>query len=389
MMGIRQTAYRTEASGSPGGPEASLVSSEPKQIDIMPRPSRGGDVLSRDFFLTQVHREKRRSDRSDVPLSLVIMRLAAHNDFDADDHRDILTDLSFSMRESDVIGWLGDGVVAFLLPYSEAKAADAFSKLIVGRTDTPTENVQIATYPDPAFDSLLLNALAQVATRQVSPPSSERKEFSLLWAKRAIDIVGASSLLILAAPLMLVTAIAVKLTSPGPVIFRQMRVGRGGKPFPFYKFRSMCCGNDDTAHREYVQNLIQGRHDEINEGDAENPVYKMQSDNRITSVGRVIRRTSIDELPQLFNVLKGEMSLVGPRPPIPYEIEKYQSWHMRRLQEVRPGITGLWQVEGRSKTSFDEMVRLDLRYIRNWSLWLDIKIILKTVFVVIRGDGAD
>jgi len=151
----------------------------------------------------------------------------------------------------------------------------------------------------------------------------------------------------------------------------------------------MRCDNDDAVHREYVKNLIQGRHDQINEGDAEQPAYKMQSDTRITAVGRIIRRTSIDELPQLFNVLKGEMSLVGPRPPIPYEIEDYQSWHLRRLQEVRPGITGLWQVEGRSKTSFDDMVRLDLRYIRNWSLWLDIKILFKTVLVVIRCDGAD
>ena len=207
--------------------------------------------------------------------------------------------------------------------------------------------------------------------------------------KRAIDIIGSTALLILASPLMLVTALAVKLTSPGPVIFRQMRIGREGKPFPFYKFRSMRCDNDDAIHREYVKNLIQGRHDQINEGDADKPVYKLRSDTRITAVGRIIRRTSIDELPQLFNVFKGEMSLVGPRPPIPYEIENYQSWHMRRLQEVRPGITGLWQVDGRSKTTFDDMVRLDLRYIRNWSLWLDIKILFKTVVVVIRCDGAD
>jgi lipopolysaccharide/colanic/teichoic acid biosynthesis glycosyltransferase len=151
----------------------------------------------------------------------------------------------------------------------------------------------------------------------------------------------------------------------------------------------MLCENDDAIHREYVKKLIEGHHDQINEGDADDPVYKLQSDARVTAVGRIIRRTSMDELPQLVNVLKGEMSLVGPRPPIPYEIEDYQSWHMRRLQEVRPGITGLWQVEGRSRTTFDEMVRLDLRYIRNWSLWLDIKILFKTVVVVIRCDGAD
>jgi lipopolysaccharide/colanic/teichoic acid biosynthesis glycosyltransferase len=151
----------------------------------------------------------------------------------------------------------------------------------------------------------------------------------------------------------------------------------------------MRTGADDRVHREYVAKLIDGRHDEINEGDAHRPIYKLQSDSRITTVGRIIRKTSIDELPQLFNVLKGDMSLVGPRPPIAYETERYQSWHMRRLQEVRPGITGLWQVEGRSKTSFDGMVRLDLLYIRSWSLWLDIKILFKTLLVVVLRDGAD
>jgi len=126
----------------------------------------------------------------------------------------------------------------------------------------------------------------------------------------------------------------------------------------------------------------------VNQGSENRPLYKIQSDPRTTPVGRFIRKTSLDELPQLFNVLKGDMSLVGPRPPLPYEAEKYQSWHFRRVLQVRPGITGLWQVEGRSTTSFDDMVRLDLRYIRNWSLWLDLKILLKTIKVVLRRDGA-
>ena len=239
------------------------------------------------------------------------------------------------------------------------------------------------------FDELIADSLELVKARPIPASfSGGRKTISRL-AKRAIDVLGSMVLLIIASPLMLVTALAIKATSPGPIIFRQMRIGREGKPFPFYKFRSMHCDSDDSVHREYVKNLIEGHNDEINEGDAENPVYKMQSDARITGVGKIIRRTSIDELPQLVNVLKGEMSLVGPRPPIAYELEEYQSWHMRRLQEVRPGITGLWQVEGRSKTTFDEMVRLDMRYIRDWSLWLDIKILLKTVIVVIRCDGAD
>lgn len=386
---MSKIAIRTLGPGRQGGGDSASASSDPRRIDVAPHVGAGGEVLSRDNILTQLYREKRRADRSRAPLSLVVMRLTGHGEFDKDDRQDILMDLSFSMRETDFIGQLGDGVVAFLLPYSDSVAAEAFSIQIIDRVSIPAANVQFATYPDPKFDTLLVDALAQIGTNQELAHSPLRKSVASRGVKRAIDIAGATILLTIVSPLMLITALAVKLTSPGPVIFRQMRIGRWGKPFPFYKFRSMRCDNDDTVHREYVKNLIQGRHDEINQGDADDPVYKLRSDSRITPVGRIIRRASIDELPQLFNVLKGEMSLVGPRPPIPYEIENYQPWHMRRLQEVRPGITGLWQVDGRSKTSFDEMVRLDLRYIRNWTLWLDIKILFKTVVVVIRCDGAD
>lgn len=370
-------------------PDIRTVRGDSKRIDVASHIGRGADVLSRDPFLTQLYREKRRADRSGAPLSLVIMRFAVEDGFDEDDRREVINELSLSTRETDLIGCLGEGVVAFLLPYSGTAAAASFSELVRQRMNTPDADVQCATYPDPAFDSVIVDSLARIHSSRVGVSSSQRSSISALAAKRALDIFGSAILLILASPLMLITAIAVKLTSPGPVIFRQMRIGLGGKPFPFYKFRSMHCNTDDTVHREYVKNLIEGRHEEVNQGDADKPVYKLQADTRITPVGRLIRRTSIDELPQLFNVLKGEMSLVGPRPPIPYEIENYRSWHMRRLQEVRPGITGLWQVEGRSKTSFDDMVRLDLRYIRNWSLWLDIKILLKTVVVVLRCDGAD
>jgi lipopolysaccharide/colanic/teichoic acid biosynthesis glycosyltransferase len=149
----------------------------------------------------------------------------------------------------------------------------------------------------------------------------------------------------------------------------------------------MMADADDSVHRQYVGNLIAGNHADVNQGDAANPLYKLQGDARVTAVGAFIRRTSIDELPQLFNVLKGEMSLVGPRPPIAYEAENYQSWHLRRVLESRPGITGLWQVVGRNRVTFDEMVRLDLRYTRTWSLWLDFKILVKTVIAVFRFDG--
>lgn len=357
--------------------------------DIDSRRRLAADVLSRQRFLEQLHLEKRRADRSKAPLSLVIMKFASDGMFDVNDLRDVLTDLCLSTRETDVVGYLGDGRVAFLLPYSESNAAEAFSKLIVARVDTPAVTVESATYTDRRFDKLLQEALASDESTPMPSRRTPHNRGFALAIKRAMDVVGAILLLAICSPLIFLTAVAVKLSSPGPIIFRQTRIGFGGVPFTFYKFRSMRVDGDDRVHREYVSKLIAGQHHAINQGDAEKPIYKLRTDSRVTRVGRVIRKTSIDELPQLFNVLKGEMSLVGPRPPVTYEAERYQSWHMRRLQEVRPGMTGLWQVEGRSKTSFDDMVRLDLRYVRNWSLGLDLKILLKTIFVVVRTDGAD
>jgi lipopolysaccharide/colanic/teichoic acid biosynthesis glycosyltransferase len=159
-----------------------------------------------------------------------------------------------------------------------------------------------------------------------------------------------------------------------------------GRIFLFYKFRSMRMGSDDAPHREYQQRYIAGS-PEANLGDQEQPVYKLASDARVTRVGRVLRRLSLDELPQLLNVLRGDMSVVGPRPPIPYEVEAYDLWHRKRL-DMKPGLTGLWQVSGRNRLPFEEMVRLDLYYIENWSLLLDIKIILRTLPVMLRGDDA-
>ena len=160
-----------------------------------------------------------------------------------------------------------------------------------------------------------------------------------------------------------------------------------GRVFLFIKFRTMHAGSDDAIHRSYQEKLIAGRTAETNLGDADNPVFKLANDPRITRTGRVLRRLSLDEMPQLLNVLRGDMSVVGPRPPIPYEVENYEIWHRKRL-DMKPGITGLWQVSGRNRLSFDEMVRLDLFYIENWSLWLDAKIILKTLPVMLRGEDA-
>ena len=179
-------------------------------------------------------------------------------------------------------------------------------------------------------------------------------------------------------------ALVIKLSSKGPVIFRQARVGRYGKLFSFWKFRTMHVDSDTAIHKEYVTNFISREQPAAETG----TVYKITNDPRITSVGRFLRKTSLDEFPQLWNVLCGEMSLVGPRPPLPYELDCYALWHRRRVLEVKPGITGLWQVTGRSRTNFNDMVRLDLRYVQQWSIWLDIKILLQTPKAVVNGEGA-
>ncbi len=196
-----------------------------------------------------------------------------------------------------------------------------------------------------------------------------------LAVKRALDIVGCGIGLLLAAPIIIGTALAVKFTSDGPVLFGQVRAGRNGRKFTMYKFRSMVVDAEK----------LRAKLEHLNEMDG--PVFKIKHDPRITKVGRFIRKTSIDELPQLFNVLVGDMSLVGPRPPLPSEVEQYEPWQRRRLS-VKPGLTGLWQVSGRNQVDFDEWMQLDLRYIDTWSLWLDIKIILKTVPVVLFHKGA-
>lgn len=205
-------------------------------------------------------------------------------------------------------------------------------------------------------------------------------------AKRISDLVVALLTLMILAPLWLLIALLIKLDSRGPVFYKQERVGMDGRVFLFYKFRTMRADTDDTRHREYQRIYIKGQPDS-NLGDAERPAYKLRGDERVTRLGRLLRKLSLDELPQLFNVLRGDMSVVGPRPPIPYEVESYELWHRKRL-DMKPGITGLWQVSGRNRLPFDEMVRMDLYYIENWSLLLDMKIILQTLPVMLRGDDA-
>ncbi len=205
---------------------------------------------------------------------------------------------------------------------------------------------------------------------------------------RIFNIIGSLAGIILFSPLMLIISIAIKLSSKGPVLFLQKRMGYRGEQFTFLKFRTMRTDTDDKIHQEYVRKLIEGQNSEINSGTQQDPVYKIKNDPRITTIGRFLRKTSLDELPQFFNVLSGKMSLVGPRPPIPYEVESYKTWHLRRILDVKPGITGIWQVNGRSMTTFDEMVRMDLQYVARRSIFLDLKLVFQTLGAVFNSKGA-
>ena len=201
-------------------------------------------------------------------------------------------------------------------------------------------------------------------------------------AKRTLDVVISSLALCCAVPFIAAIAIAIRVTSPGPVFFRQRRVGLRGKPFVMLKFRTMIHGVSESAHREYVSGMIT----ECSTRTSNERGYKLRNDGRVTRVGHLLRRTSLDELPQFWNVLRGEMSLVGPRPPLEYEVDLYEPWQLERLA-VRPGMSGLWQVSGRSRVSYVEMCRLDVRYVREWSLRRDLIIMLKTPWVIFSNSG--
>jgi exopolysaccharide biosynthesis polyprenyl glycosylphosphotransferase len=249
------------------------------------------------------------------------------------------------------------------------------SKIIEIMRQCEQKQIRARLVPD-----LLQLALSRVDIEDLGGiPVLGVKEISItgwnLALKRVSDIVISLAGLILLFPLMLLIALAIKLDSSGPVLFRQIRVGKGGRPFVLYKFRSMRQGAEEE----------QPKLAELDE--AVGPIFKIRHDPRCTRVGRFLRRTSLDELPQFYNVLRGEMSLVGPRPAIPSEVEQYQEWHRRRL-EVSPGMTGLWQVSGRSELTFDEMCLLDIYYLENWSPLLDLKIVLKTIPAVLAGTGA-
>jgi lipopolysaccharide/colanic/teichoic acid biosynthesis glycosyltransferase len=358
------------------------------------------EILNEEAFRRMIAIERKRTERSRKPFLLMLLDTGNHQSSEKNKKAldSIVPVLLSSTRETDVIGWHKDWVtVGVIFTGLVDDDKDTILSTILTRVSTALRgkltleqfnqvSISFHFFPDDWDDDIS------------GPPSNpalypdlfmrDNGRRFLLGIKRVMDIVGSALALILCSPLFLMMALAIKTSSKGPVVFKQQRVGQNGKRFTFLKFRSMHVENDPSVHKEYVTKLIAGQAERQGASGNGEGVYKLTSDRRVTRVGKFLRRTSLDELPQFVNVLRGEMSLVGPRPAIPYEVAAYQTWHRRRILEVKPGITGLWQVNGRGRVRFDEMVRLDLQYARSWSPWLDINILVRTPRAVLKGAGA-
>ncbi len=361
--------------------------------------SSGFGVLPQGLFLNLLCLERKRTERSGR--RFVLMLLDAGSLLKAPKTTvlaNLLSAITQASRDTDLKGWYRTGSVIGVI-FTEIGAAE--DKSIVHALSTKiTESlydklsvreineirISFHVFPEDwdeeGHDGPVTSTLQMELTREIN-----KKKVSLS-VKRLIDIVGSLVGLVLCLPVLAIIALAIKLTSRGPVFFRQVRLGQYGRKFTFLKFRSMYVNNDHRIHEEYVTRFIVGASDTEQINGDQQKVYKLTADPRITPVGRFLRNTSLDEIPQFLNVLLGDMSLVGPRPPVTYEFNRYDLWHKQRLLALKPGITGLWQVDGRSRVKFDDMVRLDIRYARSWSLWLDIKILLQTPRAVISGSGA-
>lgn len=357
-------------------------------------------LLDKDAFVSMLYLERRRAERTQKQFVLLLVdvsRVSANGDKTRTVQK-IVAGLVDATRETDIIGWYVEksviGVIGTELGNATPKLIQdcfleklrAVFKHALEKDHASRIPVSFYFFPEEVKDGDE-DLSGKFTFYPELPRREERKKISLA-VKRAIDILGSGAALTLLAPVFGLIAAAVKLTSKGPVLFRQERLGQYGKKFTVLKFRSMRTDCDSKIHESYVNQFISGKMDSDAALTSTKPVYKIQADPRITKVGHFLRKTSLDEIPQFWNVLVGEMSLVGPRPPVAYEYRAYNVWHRRRVLEIQPGITGLWQVEGRSRTRFDDMVRLDLKYARSWSIWLDLKILAQTPAAVFTGEGA-
>ena len=392
-------------------------------------------LYSIDYFRARLSVEKRRSERLGTRSAIVILNIPVKLD---KNERYLLLDIIYAaLRESDVVCQFKRTVLLLLLPDTTTDGAEVVMQRVVEKIlafqlksshlqELVTDKMhwEIIVYPNDNIDEtfhikknkLVQEALAKSKNHKQAESANKKRLvnfaktasqnlFTLLnktWltstvlflahglnpqyrfrigssVKRIIDIILALLALIFFFPLLVSISLLIKLTSSGSIVFKQQRVGYTGKTFTLYKFRTMYADTSEDEHKKYMERFINNNGTDLNNGTEDKPLFKMKNDPRVTPVGRALRKLSLDELPQLLNVLKGDMSIVGPRPPIPYEVSNYKIWHHRRFLEAKPGITGLWQVSGRNSIEFDDMVRLDIKYAKNWSLFMDLKILAKTI----------
>ncbi len=349
-------------------------------------------VFDEALFRGVLLRERRRADRSRLPVALLLLEIDPSGASVSSTWSAAIEALRAATRQTDVLGWVEvNQVIGILLTDITAPSA-GFARVVdtrvrrelAQRLDAQTVgrlSIRLQIDPGPNRDG---SWPAEIKRLQLDRAETRATSYDAI--KRGLDVVGSLTLMAALSPVLVVIAGLVKLRSPGPVFYKQERVGRMMKTFTMLKFRTMDVNADHSIHHQFVSSFIKSQSQLGESGN--NGLFKITNDPRVTRLGRVLRSTSLDELPQLWNVLWGDMSLVGPRPPLPYQLEQYQAWHQRRVLEAKPGMTGLWQVEGRSRTTFDDMVRLDLQYARRRSLWVDLKILLQTPGAVISGKGA-
>ncbi len=361
-------------------------------------PAHTETALQENVFHSMLTLERRRAERSGKPFVLMLLDANLEYGSAAVILEEAAEVIMATKRETDLAGWYKKSDILGVIftevsiegerPLTEilrTKFETALAKDL-GREKAAKIAISLHVFPE-IWDR---NDAGWVADAKLYPDlnrGNSRKRMPLV-IKRVMDVAGSAALLLALSPLLAAIAAIIKLTSMGPVIFEQERLGRFGARFKCLKFRTMFTNNDPKIHQEFIQQFISGKEECGKENESQQAVYKIINDPRVTPIGALLRKTSLDELPQFWNVLRGEMSLVGPRPPVPYEFEIYDIWHRRRVLDIKPGVTGLWQVSGRSRTRFDDMVRLDLRYCQTWSLWLDLKILISTPRAVFGGDGA-
>lgn len=385
-------------------------------------------IYSIEQFRAALRREQARAERNGHQITLALIPASRHNG-DVSRTSRLLDILSGRLRVMDEAGWFDPVRIGVLMPYTSCRGAwymiESLCELMAG--ELAVSDCSVHTYPHdwvdgdgpwrendtedvcpdkrlegPAGGSLFASILCRSGRNgdDAAPRATAGKVLaglacvyplmSVPWTdpsvwERGLDVGCSLVGLILSAPLFLGASLVIKLVSPGPVFFRQVRIGRGGRPFLLWKFRTMTANADTSIHQNHVTELIKST---AKDGDsAPRPMTKLDNDPRVIPMGKILRGACIDELPQLINVLRGEMSLVGPRPPIPYEVQDYQPWQRRRLDAV-PGLTGLWQVSGKNKLTFEEMVRLDIRYSRRRSFWMNIMIMLRTPRVILEEIAA-